>query len=74
MNIGKEICSRKLLVPLQYSNRILINEKFKFSVMGGLSSNTFFFVDTVTLNCITYEIINRNESEDARKIDEICKN
>ena len=31
-------------------------------------------MDTVTSNCITDKIINRNESEDARKIEGICKN
>ena len=29
---------------------------------------------TVTSNSITYKIINRSESEDARKIDATCKN
>ena len=31
-------------------------------------------MDTVTLNSVTYTIINRNESKDARKIDATCKN
>ena len=31
-------------------------------------------MDTVTSNSVTYKIINRRESEDARKIDATCKN
>ena len=31
-------------------------------------------MDTVTSNCVTYTIINRNESKDARKIDATGKN
>ena len=31
-------------------------------------------MDTVTLNSVTYKIINRIESEDARMIDATCKN
>ena len=31
-------------------------------------------MDTVILNSVTYTIINRNESKDARKIDATCKN
>ena len=31
-------------------------------------------MDTVTSNSVTYKIINRSESGDARKIDEACKN
>ena len=30
-------------------------------------------MDTVTSNSVTYKIINRSESEDARKIDATCK-
>ena len=46
MNIKKKICYRKLLAPLYSSNRILMNEKLKFYVIGGLSggSNAFFGV------------------------------
>ena len=29
---------------------------------------------TVTLNSVTYKIINRSESRDARKMDATCKN
>ena len=31
-------------------------------------------MDTVISNSVTYKIINRSESEDARKIDATCKN
>ena len=31
-------------------------------------------MDTVTSNSVTYKIIKRSESEDARKIDATCKN
>ena len=31
-------------------------------------------MDTVTSSSVTYKIINRSESEDARKIDATCKN
>ena len=31
-------------------------------------------MDTVTSNSVTYKIINKSESEDARKIDPTCKN
>ena len=31
-------------------------------------------MDTVTSNSVTYKIINKSESEDARKIDATCKN
>ena len=31
-------------------------------------------MDTVTSNCVTYKISNRNKSENDRKIDAICKN
>ena len=31
-------------------------------------------MDTVTSNSVTYKIVNRTESEDARKIDATCKN
>ena len=31
-------------------------------------------MDTLTSNSVTYKIINRSESEDARKIDATCKN
>ena len=31
-------------------------------------------MDTVTSNSVTYKIINRRESKDARKIDATCKN
>ena len=31
-------------------------------------------MDTVTSNSVSYKIINRSESEDARKIDAACKN
>ena len=31
-------------------------------------------MDTVTSNSVTYKMINRSESEDARKIDATCKN
>ena len=40
----KKLCYGKLLAPLYISNRILINEKFRFSVIEGLSANTFFRV------------------------------
>ena len=44
MNVKKKICYRKLLAPLYSSNRILMNEKLKFYVIGELSggSNPFF--------------------------------
>ena len=31
-------------------------------------------INTVTSNSVTYKIINKRESEDARKIDATCKN
>ena len=31
-------------------------------------------MDTITSNSVTYKIVNRTESEDARKIDATCKN
>ena len=41
---------RKWLAPLQNSNRIEINEKFKFYIIGGLSSNALFRVNNKYLD------------------------
>ena len=42
MIMKKKLCYGKLLGLLYSSNKILVNEKFKFSVTEDLSTNTFF--------------------------------
>ena len=56
MIVKKKLCYGKLLGLRYSSNRILVNEKFKFSVIGDLSTSTFFRVknrhqDRIELNC-----------------------
>ena len=43
------------------TNRILINEKFKFFVIGGLSANTFFLVKIgIKIEQLNYSIVSFN--------------